>query len=400
MDFGSVGDYFDIALVKRLSAVDVDRSISHQHELGGFAKLRPLLGDARKTLPATYAYLSDERKVIERGHTTWYNAREGKPRAPEFRLYYPANEAVSSARKGDLTFACLTKDGGVAFLFVEQGSLMERDLSWLFGIGEEGERFDVTRDMRRRVDATGAEVLGMLGIEVERPHGLDSDIERMLELWPDKLPTGREMSTFARECVGMDPREDPDTAVVEYYNAQTALFMGYERVERERRLGPLVRDVHEPDYDAILDVSMSLFQRRRSSAGHALEYHLEAVFDAMGIRYTAQGRTERKERPDFVFPSIDAYHDPSFASECLTLLGAKTTVKERWGQVLKEGARVRRKHLVTLEPAITVDQTDEMDERGLQLVVPTPIQPTYTAGQRGWLWTLSDFCEHVTKLQA
>lgn len=398
MDFGAIGDYFELVLDKRLSPVDVSRGISHQHELGGFAKMRPLLGDSRLTLPATYAYLSDGEAVVERGTTTWYNAREGKPRPPEFRLYYPENRAVSSAKAGDLTLACLGEDG-LVFLFAEKGSESERDLAWLFGIGEATERFSMTRDMGRRVDATGAKLLSMLGLEVAAPPSLERHVSEMLALWPDSWPKGRELAEFARGCVGIDPRDDPDSAIVDWYNTQTALFMGYERVERERRLGPLVRGVEEPDYDAILSESMSLFQRRRSSAGHALEYHLEAVFDSLGIRYTAQGVTEAKERPDFLFPSADDYHDPSFPSARLTLLGAKTTAKDRWRQVLSEGRRVERKHLVTLEPAISEDQTEEMHMSQLQLVVPTPIQPTYTGSQRAWLWSLRDFCDHVRRLQ-
>ena len=399
MDFGSVGDYFEMVLEKRLSAVDVERGISHQHELGGFAKLKPLLGESRRVIPATYAYLSDGAPIVERGTTTWYNAREGKPRRPEYRLYYPTNRAVSSAKVGDLTIAGITESGELAFVFAESGSMAERDLMWLFGLGDASDRFDMTRDLMRRIDATGAGVLEALGFPVELPPTLDDAVGEMLERWPDRLPTGRVLAAFARDHVGIDPHDDPDLALVEWYNTQTALFMGYEAMDRERRLGPLVRDVHEPDYDAILAVSMSLFQRRRTSAGKALESHLEALFDSLGIRYTSQAVTEAKEKPDFLFPSVEAYWDNGFPSARLTLLGAKTTVKDRWRQVLNEGRRVERKHLVTLEPGISDDQTHDMDASGLQLVVPNPIQPTYSTAQRAWLWSVSDFCKHVLRLQ-
>lgn len=36
------------------------------------------------------------------------------------------------------------------------------------------------------------------------------------------------------------------------------------------------------------------------------------------------------------------------------MLGAKTTIKERWRQVLEEANRIERKHLITLEPAVSV----------------------------------------------
>ena len=402
MDFGSLNDYFEIVLSKRLSGTDIDRHISHGHELGGFAKLRPFLGDERRVVLAHYVYLDDEGSVSVPSQTTWYDSRWNKPhRGPEFRLYYPDVEPVNRAREGDLTLAALTRECQLLFVFVDSDSQRQDDVKWLFGIeDDEGRPFRPSRDMERRIDAFGAEVLRLLGFEVELPRSAGDFIEEMVELWPDRFPAGREFSRFARYASGIELLDDPDVALVEYYNTQTALFMAYEEYERERRLGPLVRSVVDPDYDQILKVAMSLFQRRRSAAGHALEYHLEALFEARDIRFTSQGITEGKEKPDFLFPGIEEYHDENFPSSGLTLLGAKTTAKDRWRQVLQEGDRVRQKHLLTLEPAITVDQTNDMRERDLQLVIPRPIHASYTIAQQRWIWTVGEFCDHVLSLQA
>ncbi len=401
MDFGSLRDYFEVVLAKNLTGTDVDKMVSHGHELGGFAKLRPYLGDDdRRGMPSVYLYLDDGIQEVAESWTSWYDSRRDKPhRPPEYRLYYPNVRPVEMARPEDLAIVALTNDGKLAFVFAKSGSERECDVMYLFGVEEDSYRYKPSRDMGRRVDAFGAELLSMLGMGISEPNGLGAYVTEMIDRWPDTFPPGRDFSSFAREVSGLDPTDDPDGALVEFYNTQTALFMEYERYERESRLGPLVTCVAEPDYDAILKVAMSLFQRRRSTAGHALEYHLEAVFDAYGIDYTAQGRTEGKEKPDFLFPSENAYHDLSFPSARLTLLGAKTTAKDRWRQVLQEGDRIPRKHLVTLEPAITVDQTSEMESRGLQLVVPGPIHETYLPAQRRWLWTIGAFCEHVLALQ-
>ena len=99
----------------------------------------------------------------------------------------------------------------------------------------------------------------------------------------------------------------------------------------------------------------------------------------------------REQRETRLFPSEDRYHDPSFPSEGLTLLGAKTTCKDRWRQVLSEADRINVKHLVTLEPSISVRQTNDMRDKGLQLVVPTPLHTTYKASQREWLWSVTEF---------
>ena len=70
--------------------------------------------------------------------------------------------------------------------------------------------------------------------------------------------------------------------------------------------------------------------------------------------------TEGRSKPDFIFPSIDSYHDRSYPFEYLTMLGAKTTCKDRWRQVLPEADRIKHKHVLTLEPSISEEQTNGM----------------------------------------
>ena len=75
----------------------------------------------------------------------------------------------------------------------------------------------------------------------------------------------------------------------------------------------------------------------------------------------------------------------------LILLGAKSTCKDRWRQVLAEASRIPEKHLLTFEPRISVPQTTQMTNSGLQLVVPQSTQKSYTDEQQGWLWNLAEF---------
>ena len=113
--------------------------------------------------------------------------------------------------------------------------------------------------------------------------------------------------------------------------------------------------------------------------GYSLENHLEAVFRAFDIEHVQGAVTENNQRPDFLFPSADAYRTPpATGSPHLTMLGAKSTRKDRWRQVLAEAAKIPRKHLLTLEPGISGAQTDQMEASDLQLVVPQPIQESYT----------------------
>ena len=57
------------------------------------------------------------------------------------------------------------------------------------------------------------------------------------------------------------------------------------------------------------------------------------------------------------------------------------------------------KHLITLEPGISEAQTDEMGEERISLVVPAPIQGTYTNRQRSWLITFSALLEELKVIQ-
>jgi hypothetical protein len=73
------------------------------------------------------------------------------------------------------------------------------------------------------------------------------------------------------------------------------------------------------------------------------------------------------------------------------MLAAKASCKERWRQILPEARRIWPKHLLTLEPAISPAQTEQMAEERVQLVVPERIHESYQPDQRVSLWRLRDF---------
>jgi hypothetical protein len=122
-----------------------------------------------------------------------------------------------------------------------------------------------------------------------------------------------------------------------------------------------------------------------------LENHLETLFKANKIQYSRNPVTENKSRPDFIFPDAASYHNKEFSPLLLSMLGVKTTCKDRWRQVLAEADRIENKHLLTIEAAISKNQTDEMKAKNLQLVLPESIHSTYTAEQQKWLMSVSDF---------
>ncbi|MMZ64301.1 Type-2 restriction enzyme EcoRII [compost metagenome] len=103
--------------------------------------------------------------------------------------------------------------------------------------------------------------------------------------------------------------------------------------------------------------------------------------------------TENKSKPDFLFPHISNYHDLTFPESRLTMLGVKSTCKDRWRQVLAEANRINNKHLFTLEPGISENQTDEMQANHLQLILPKRLHETYRPAQQSWLMDLNSFIQ-------
>ncbi len=108
---------------------------------------------------------------------------------------------------------------------------------------------------------------------------------------------------------------------------------------------------------------------------------------------------EGGKRPDFVFPSVEAYDNPRFPAERLRILAAKTTCKERWRQVLEEASRVSTKHLLTLQEGVSQSQFDEMREARVQLVVPVGLHKSYPKAVRPFLVTLESFLADVRLLK-
>ena len=179
---------------------------------------------------------------------------------------------------------------------------------------------------------------------------------------------------------------------VRWLDREEQLFRALENVVIRERLEAGFRDV-----DDFIEYSLSVQNRRKARMGFALQNHLTEIFKRADLRFTAQARTEGNNRPDFIFPGKAEYDDRNFESDRLTMLAAKSTCKDRWRQLLTEADRIQRKHLLTLEPAITPAQTSEMQQKKLRLVVPGEIQATYTAAQRLWLLAVSEVARNIVE---
>ena len=164
-------------------------------------------------------------------------------------------------------------------------------------------------------------------------------------------------------------------------------------------IGERLSQGFDGDVDGFISFSRSVQNRRKSRAVLALENHLEILFQECGIKYSRTPVTEHKSKPDFIFPGQTEYCDPAFNEINLTMLGVKSSCKDRWRQVLAEADRIKRKHLLTLEAAISKYQTDEMEFKELQLVLPEDIHQSYSPEQQSWLMSITEFTDHVLSKQ-
>jgi hypothetical protein len=391
---GLLAKYFVGAAVKRLTQVEVNPAKSNQHEFQGVQPIRRLLGDEdRKKIRTRFIWIADDDEPISDDKwLSWYDARRGKPRSAEYHLYYSSNSVTERMRSGDTLFFAMRQNGTCLVIVTPAGATSENQLLWLFGLASPGSDMKpVAFDARTtRLGFAARYILDELEIEVSEP-ALEF-LDELLKPLGEKFPTTREFSSLARKSVPeFDPLLDPDRALMAWLQREELLFRRLERRVVSDRLRAGFVTSNQVDVESFLQFSLHVHNRRKSRAGQSLENHLEALFTLHRLRFSRGAETENHNRPDFLFPGISEYKDESFPTVRLTMLGAKSSCKDRWRQVLSEANRIRQKHLLTLEPGISVNQTLEMRSCALQLVVPSSLQQTYAAGQRDWLMSVANF---------
>ncbi|WP_140848824.1 type II restriction endonuclease [Paracoccus sp. FO-3] len=404
MKRGQLSDYFEGVGVKRLSAVDAEPKTSNQHEVGTTKMMRDdFLGEThQQKFPAIYIWLGgDQEGFTEESWATHYDARINKPRAAEWRLYYPSNPVTEAMSEGDTLFLAKDQSGVLWFIVAPEGSTSEQQLFWLFGLRPEGKSF-VSRefsDAEPELDFAARFILDEIGVEFEEPEA--DKLDSIIEKFGMTFPKTAEFSDLARLTLPeVRAEDDPDAALIAWLDHEESLFRRLERKVVSSRIEAGFVDDKGTDVDGFISFSLSVQNRRKSRMGHSLENHLAAVLRAHDIRHVRGAVTEHKHKPDFLFPDLETYQAaPVEGDSRLTMLGAKSTCKDRWRQVLAEAEKISRKHLLTLEPGISEPQTDQMKASSLQLVVPAPVHRSYTEAQRGWLWSVGDFIGEVRTRQ-
>ncbi|MBV2133265.1 restriction endonuclease [Pseudomonas sp. MAP12] len=391
----SLRKHFTGVAAKYLTVVDATPK-SHQHEIGSnaFTKILGNPGSQKVYLDGTFLYVDDEldEPLNAAGTLTWYDTRLNQPhRSAEYRLYYRENPVTERMTAGDFCVIARKPDDSLLVVITPPNSTSEQQIRWLFGIDRIPEKgFEVRAVGQQLVHMAEASILEELGIEVRRYD--ENWLDRILARFSNRFPTTTDFSDFARETcpVGVAPAADPDTALMAWIEHEEMLFRTLERQIVQTQLDAGFRDV-----DHFVEFSLSVQNRRKSRIGYALEHHLAKVFEANSLPFERQAVTENRSKADFLFPSAAKYHDKTYPDDKLIMLASKSSCKDRWRQALAEAARIKRKHLLTLEPAISSHQTDEMAAHNLQLVVPRDVMRTYSSAQQGWLLDLTSYVSFV-----
>lgn len=404
MKRGYLSEYFEGVAIKRLSAVEADQTRSNQHEYNATKGMLAFMGRPSEAtrLATRFIYINDEddEPIVEDAFLTLYDSRENQPnRSAEYRFYFPTTQVSQLAGENDLLVIARRRDGGLLVIIAENGSSAASQIEWLFGFSAETyPKFSVRAELENEQDRVGfaaAFILESIGVVVEPRE--ETYLDAMLSRFEGRFPKAAEFSTFARGTLDdIDPRSDPDGALMAWMEREEILFRTLERYLIGERLSQGFSAEHVEDF---VSFSLSVQNRRKKRVGLALENHLEVVLRALDIRYERNAITENKAKPDFLFPGQREYRDQAINASRLSMLGVKSTCKDRWRQVLAEADRIEEKHLLTLETAISANQTAEMQAKKLQLVVPRALHETYSAAQRSWLFDVGAFASLVLRRQ-
>jgi hypothetical protein len=396
----NLSDVFSAIAHKRLVQVDLPGKGSNQHELNGRVALRDFFETTEKLegVLTWHLFVDDREPEREEGTFTFYDARAKSAERTgrsEWRFYY-SGEFLSRCEEGDELILVRTNAGAYHALIFRNGSAWLRSARLLFGI----EYTESELGLVPKAQLVGSDlalvkrqVLDALDLDVEVA-SVETDKELVSRLFGTRFPTTKEMSAFARRNVEVDPR-DPDAALIAWLDREEQLFRALEAVIIGQRIGKGFDDV-----DDFIGFSLSVQNRRKSRMGHALQNHLNEVFTVAGVRFQEQVKTESGNKPDFIFPGAAAYQDPQYDDSRLVMLGVKSSAKDRWRQILPEARRIKEKHLCTLEPGISENQTAQMAEEYVQLVVPSSVHETYSDSQRKMLMSVSGFIDFVRGIQS
>lgn len=236
--------------------------------------------------------------------------------------------------------------------------------------------------------------------EHKQRNKLDLGIKELLSLYED-FPETSLMAQLVRKVYNSVYNvtnekicKNPDDCLLKWIDTEYLLFRGFE----EKIYAPIYGSSFV-NCQELITFANAILNRRKSRAGKSLEHHLATIFSTSQLEFEKQVITEDNKKPDFLFPNGEAYHNLLFPVDKLVFLGAKTTCKDRWRQVLNEADRIKDKYLFTLQQGISKNQLREMRHEHLTLVVPASHLTSFDKEFQPNIETLSSFISMVKDKQ-
>ncbi len=281
-----------------------------------------------------------------------------------------------------------------------QGALMvlirEGDDRYSGYVIQDGDEIDATlallgisaSETNRIVRGDGYEVPGL------EERDILSFVRDMLRETPGEFPSTAAISGKAQYILerhyGQNRGMSPDARLIRLREIEFGIFRKLEDSMYGERLSRPFENV-----DDLVSFGNTVLNRRKSRSGKSLEHHLSYLISSEDIPFESQGIIEGVRRPDFIFPSVEAYCNPDYPSERLVFLAAKTTLKERWGEILREAGRIPNIFLATLQHPISNSQIREMTANSIRLVVPGRYHASFPREARPDLFSLGSFMDFV-----
>lgn len=127
------------------------------------------------------------------------------------------------------------------------------------------------------------------------------------------------------------------------------------------------------DFGGLYSEMLNASQQRKARVGTGFESHIRSLLDAGSVPYAEQ-KVVGSLRPDFVLPGVELYRS---SSPDALVLSAKTTLRERWKQVIME-KRQCPVFLATMDEKVAVASVRKMKEHDVYLVVPEAFKASGT----------------------
>jgi hypothetical protein len=199
------------------------------------------------------------------------------------------------------------------------------------------------------------------------PHELAKDAQ-LLYLKQNGLPR---LDPYVIEC--------PGDAIMQI--SRDIEYRLYKRAELRHRAAEVIRIVTGGDdlvssvvrrFPELDSMFLSASQLRKSRAGRSFEQHISCILSDGEIAFEEQAVTGGR-RPDFVLPDLNILKDSKRSFNDAIVLSAKTTLRERWKQIVMERFNCAL-FLATVDDRVSSEAIEDMSKQGICLVVPESLK--------------------------